>query len=504
MAIDRPGRSAVEESRAAPVEKRARLGARLARGAFVVIWVVLIVFQVGFLWHLGDNLNYLGDSHAEADAMRAAEAYIADGISSHHGLARILYGTRFPEEGSVKDHVERNGQVAEKFSHDFPAELKDRNQWPLTHYPPGAELINGFQARTFGLHPMWRLRLLPVAVGLMGLAYFFRTISLIWGVERSALIAVAVVVLPAVWLWMPTLEFEGYALALVMIQTGLVMRQFWQTEGEGREEIFRAETLIPRGATGSSPQPSPILKGRGRAMAGIGVWLPVALFLIGFVQGWLSWDHFFVVSLLALPWWLLRRGEGENLRWSWLFWMTAPAAAGYALAHVLHAWEVAAELGGWQAALNELLRTGAERGGFTSEEHVSRLGYTGRAIHLYLRWCFKPIRPPNVTFGPFFGLLLVVALCATLFPLRKLTIGGRPGKPPWNLALFWPGKRSPMPALGAALLISTLWLLAMPSHTAGNAHYLVRHMIVFYLCMAMVVARSVHVWRGDTPATAGP
>lgn len=422
------------------------------------MWVALLAFEVWFIWRLDDQINFLGDPHAEADAMRAAEGYIADGLTSHHGLARILHGQQFPNEGTVKDHVDENGQVPEKFSRDFPSQLKQRDQWPLTHYPPGAELINGAMARTFGLRPMWKLRALPTVAGLLGLVFLFQTVRRIWGAERGTLVALAIVIVPNVLLWMPTLEFESYALALLMVQSALLLRQFWFAK------------TIP-------------------------VWLLPTLFVIGFVQGWLSWDHFFVVSLLALPWWLLRRAEGENPSWKWLLWMTAPPCAGYALAHILHAWQVAAELGGWHAAFNELFRTAAERGGFTSEEHVSRLGYTFKSLYRYAWYCVRPYR--NLIFGPFFFLLIIVTAIAVLFPIRRFSLRPRNG-PAWNFAFFWPGKRSPIPPILGAALVSTLWLFAMPSHTLGNAHYLVRHTLVLYLCMAIIVAESLQLRREVT------
>jgi hypothetical protein len=290
---------------------------------------------------------------------------------------------------------------------------------------------------------------------LAGLAILLQTVRRIWGAERRTLVALAIVMVPTISLWMPTLEFESYALALLMIQSSLILRQLWFGKSISR-------------------------------------WLLPTLFFIGFAQGWLSWDHFFVVSLLAFPWWLLRRAEGVDPSWKWLFWMTVPTCAGYALAHILHAWEVAAELGGWHTALNELLHTASQRGGFTSEEHISWIGYTFKAIYRYAWFCLRPYH--NFIFGPFFLLMLILTVIAILFPIKTVLRGrGRV----WNFSFAWPGKRSPIPALLGAALVSTLWLFAMPSHTTGNAHYLVRHMMVLYVCMAIIVAQSIQLQRSS-------
>jgi hypothetical protein len=417
-----------------------------------VIWVLLVGFEAGYLWHLGGSLNYLGNPHAEADTLRAAEAYEADGLGAHHGLPRMLYGERFPRDGTVKDHLDGQGRVVEQFRQGFPPEMADRNQWVTTHCPPGADLLNGAMARSFGLDPIWRLRVLPIVVGLAALAFFFRTVAHVWGMERGVLIALSIVVLPMVSLWLPTLHYEGYAFALILVQTSLLLKRLW----------------------GAAPY---------------GGWFAGALVLVGFVQGWLSWDHFFVVSLLALPWWILRRAEGKNPPLRWLFWMTVAPAAGFTLAHALHFCMVAADLHSWQAAVGELHRTGAERGGMSGGR--SRLGYTTEAIYIYIRWCFR--QNSNFMFGPFFALMLILATPVAVFAETKLALKAIKGGRSWQITLAWPGSRSALPALVAALLVSSLWLFVMPQHAVGNSVLTIRHLATFYLCMTVVVARSLGV-----------
>ena len=354
------------------------------------------------------------------------------------------------------DHVDSEGRVPAKFRQDFPSEMADRDHWVTTHCPPGADLANGLMASAFGLDPIWRLRLLPVAVGLASVAFLFQSVIRLWGIVRGTLIAVAVAVLPTLSLGLPSLHQEGYSVALVFVQTGLLLRTLWE------------------------PERPPRL-------------LPVSLFLIGFVQGWLSWDQFFLVSLLAVPWWLLRRAEGENPSFSSLVWMTAAPAAGYALAHILHFWQVAAELH-LQAAVAELHRTGLERGGLSAA--TIWLRDVLRASVLCLQWSLKPTR---LMFGPFFGLLLMLALPTAIFSVTKLSFSSRKTGRRRHLVLAWPGNRSSLPALVAALLVCALWLIAMPAHVVGNSHYTTRHFITLYLLMAVIVARSLHFPREEGP-----
>ena len=438
---------------------RTRISRRAATGLFTAIWALLLVFQAGFLYFLGDNLDMFADHHVEADTLRASEAYVADGLFSHHGLARILYGSRFPHEGTIKDHLDPEGKVAARFRQGFPPGFEDRNQWPLTHYPPGPDLLNGLQAKLLGPGPIWRLRLLPAAIGLLSLAYLFQTLAAVWGIERASIIALMLAILPMISLWLPTLHYEGYALALVLVQTGLMLRHLW-----------RDRPGLPLCA----------------------VWLSI----IGFLQGWLSWDHFFLVSLLAVPWWLLRRAEGASPSLANLFWMTAAPSLGYALAHILHFWEVAAEIGGWRAAWVELFRTGLERAGVAGGGG-GWFAQTRESLHLYFSWCFNPRR---LTFGPFFGILSLFSMAVAAFSVSRLRLLPRLGNRRLELELKWPGTGNPATALAAALALGLMWLFAMPSFTAGNSHLAVRHLLTFYLCMAVVVVRSLELHYVVAPA----
>ena len=448
---EKPGSASPEEMSAT---SEVGFGPKTARRIFIVLWILLLGFELWYVPHLDGRLNYLGNPHAEADTVRSAEAYMNQGLWAHHGLPRMLYGNRFPKDGTVKDHLTAEGGVVAEFRQGFPPEMADRNQWITTHCPPGADLINGVQAKSFGIDPVWKLRIFPTAVGLIALAFLFQTVTKLWGVERGALISVLVAILPMVPLWLPTLHYEGYALALVLIQTSFVLRRLWLRESTGPVFVL-------------------------------------VLFLIGFFQGWLSWDHFFVVSLLALPWWLLRRADGARPNLVILFWMTAVPAAGFTLAHVLHLCMAVGDLGSWQAALGEFHRTGMERGGMAGG--TSRLKYTGKAVYLYIRWC---LYPSNRRFGPILAGVAALAAVAAIFRRTELSLQ------PWNrqkrvLQMAWPGQHSALPALVAALGVSTLWLFVMPQHVFGNSELTVRHLETFYLCMVVIVVRSFHlVLRG--------
>jgi hypothetical protein len=441
-----------------------------ARVLLVGAFVFLVVVQVIYLVHIGNGLGRLCDPHSEADALRSGEAYWKDGLTSYHGLPRILYGSRFLTNGTVVDHLDTNGLVKPVFRMGFPDRLAECDTWVYTHYPPGPNLLCGVSARLFGFDPIWKLRLLPVSLSLTAVAVFFWMLARVFGTGRAGLIAMACAVLPMVSTHMPALHYEGYSFALLLLQFSLLLHLFWKS-------------------------------------ASLRLWHLPVFFLFGFLQGWLSFDQFFVVGLLPAPLWLLRRAEGARPSARWLVLTVGLLVAGFVLAHVLHFLQVGAELGGLQQAFEEFRRTAGERAGKTGgvvmpklllrilgpiDNHFGYFGSLALGGYYYLR---EILLLRGLQFGPFMLLAILAALPVTTFRTTQIA-GVTSGRQLWaSRWLRWPGPQSVLPALGAALLVSLLWMLVMPAHVVGNHHITVRHLFVFYFCLILVLAKSVSFRR---------
>lgn len=436
-----------------------RTGRSIMRGAFAF----LVLVQFLYLVWIGNGLGKYSDGFSEANLVRAVDGYLNDGLTSHHGLPRILfrYQQHFPGRGMDKDVVGGNGLVKPEFRQGFPDGMADPDQWVYTHYPPGPELLTGIIASVVGLEPLWVLRLFPLGVGLLGTAFFFRTLVRLYGADRAALVAVACVALPLYHTCMPSVHYQGYSFALLLLQISLLLRILW-------------EPAKPRG------------------------WYWPVLFLFGFLQGWLSFDQAFVVCLVPLPLWLLRRAEGVQPKLQWLVASVGLLGVGFALAHLLHFLQVAGELGGIQAALDEFRRTAGERSGRGGTANLPRLlvkylhlksnqfgfsGSLGLGGYYYLR---EVLVLRGLAFGPF----MFLALLAIFFTAR--VAGTKPRRQFWAIPwLTWPGPASVIPALGAAWLVSLLWLFVMPAHVVGNSHITVRHLFVLYFCLVLILAKSL-------------
>src|SRR5438552_17061686 len=80
--------------------------------AFTLLFMALI--QLVLLVKIGNGLSPF-DGFDEADALHSGEAYATDGFTLHHGLPRLLYGSRLRTFGALGNHLETNGLVKASF-----------------------------------------------------------------------------------------------------------------------------------------------------------------------------------------------------------------------------------------------------------------------------------------------------------------------------------------------------------------------------------------------------
>ena len=440
-----------------------------ARRLLVALFLCLVAIQGAYVFQMGNRPGVLTDGFSEANALRAADAYLKDGLSSFHGLPRQAYGTRFSDCGFRAAILEKDGTIQPEMRRCLAPGYADPNRWVYTHYPEGSDVLLAVMGRFLGLDNLRLLRLFPLGLCLLAVAVFFTTLARAFGTGQAVWVALGCLLLPMFHTYLPGLHFQGYSFALFLLQMSLLMHLYW------------LRTDVPK-------------------------WTWVALFLFGFLQGWLSFDQFFVVGLIAWPLWLLRKSEGVvRPKFQLLLFLALPIA-GFGLAHFLHLLQVAGETGGLQPAIMEFRTTATERAGavagtdiipdifkkpvfrtiLQSSEHSPYLRSLTLASYQYLRDCLHPL-----CFQFFPSLPLAVALLLPVLLVGSMRIAVARKK----CTLSWPEAGSPLPALGASLVVSLLWLLVMAGHCVGNHHVTVRHFFVFYFFVVLVLAKSVRIDR---------
>jgi hypothetical protein len=424
-----------------------------ARRIFIFTLGFMVLTQALLLLKIGNGLSPF-DTFDEADAVRSGEAYAKEGFTSHHGMPRILYGSRFPKDGAVWDHVDTDGFVKPIYRQSFPEGMSNPNEWVYTHYPPGPDLWSGVLARCFGLDQLWRWRLAPISFAFIAVIIFYRTLSRSFGVDRGALITAACAILPLANTYMPGLHFEGYSYTFLLLQLSAMIKILW---------------------------------GKSR------FWHWLILFLLGFVQGWFSFDLFFVVCFSFAPLWLMRRAEGNSSSLRLICFGVGLPLAGFGFAHFLHLLQVAAELGGIRQAITELTHTAVDRVGITvGVDQFSYLKSFKQMSYLYIR---EFLRLYNQFFGPFMVLaiaagLLVAGFCRTrlaLLPFRKQI--------QWVIFFSWPGPKKLWLTFMSAFFVCALWPIVMPGANVGNFHIYPRDFFFFYFVLVLAVVKSISFSR---------
>ncbi len=431
---------------------------RTARALLMGCFVFLVIVQGVYIGWLGNGLGPVSDGFDEANAIRSAEAFNKEGFTKHFGLARPNYGNRFPGAGGMAMRAV-NGKLMPRGYEGTPADYAEAT---YIHYPTGAEFFCGVLGAIFGLEHLWLLRLVPALMALAALVFFLKTLIRNYGIQVAAVVACGLVTLPAFQCYFPGLSFESYSFSLLLLELSLLINLF-------------------RGA----PRPRTLVF--------------AVLFLLGFLQGWLTFDQCFVVTFAAVPLWFMERAAERRPSFKTLFFVVFLSGAGFTAAHLLHFYQVALELGSFKLAAQEFTQTAAARSGDEGQMTLPDLLKSPKLAFLHLSdphptysqsliaasysYFRSFVHPLALQFSPQLPLLILVLSWMLLKRGIDLPFAA--------CRLAWPGRGSLVPALLAGVAVSSTWLFVMPAHTQGNHHFVVRHFLLFYLVALLILARSL-------------
>src|SRR2546428_477513 len=203
-----------------------------------------------------NGLSNTADPYSEADALRSSEHYVKFGFTADAGLPNIEYGDRFRRVGSVGGEALFHGVY--------------------TRYPPLPNLLCGLYEVTIGIDRVWLWRFVPVLLTLAATAALFLALEAAIGSLAASAVTVLASAAPMTLSYMHGLHFQGYAHALFLAELALLT------------------TMVLGGAAVTATR--------------LG-----ALALVGFVQGWLSFEYIFIVAGAAIPLALVARHEGRRV-----------------------------------------------------------------------------------------------------------------------------------------------------------------------------------------------
>lgn len=349
----------------------------------------------------------LADSFSEANAFRASESYIENGVTPHCGLPAVLYGGKFAESGFT---------------------VKEPHVWPAyTHYPGGPDLLLGLLRFLTEDHGFGKARAVLVIINSvivsLGVYFFWKVL----GLESALLISLWAILAPAFSRVMHTVHYQGLALSLLFLEVALA---------------------------------SCLLRGRLTASKKM-LW---GLFVIGFLQGSLSFDY--VVLVWLSPWvlWALSEAKRPNLKPAIL--LSTAALLGFCGAHAVHFGQVICYYGSFHVALDDFLRSAVYRSGGVLDGWIEpRLA----ASRLYL---FELVHRQE-----YFGEKSSIAVALTALLICSRLHSG--------------GIRSAVDVIiasGVALLACLAWVWLMLNHAVAHQHFLPRSFFLLYLVPSLAAA----------------
>jgi hypothetical protein len=371
---------------------------------------------------LNDGLSPIANAFSESNSIRAGEGYALRGFTYAWGLPDIIYGARFPDRGDKL-------RVA-------PGKIEAI----YTHYPPGADWLAGLATMLFGPGEISRFRSIPILIGTAGLLVFAGGLLRFFHTHPwKAACAFAVTLLfPMTTNMMHGLHHHGYTTTLYLAQLAVLL------------------AIVADGFKLSR-------------------WQTSALAVLGFLQGWLSFDNFPLVAFSSIPfsiaWWHRRAAETG---WREHAAMLLLPTTGYALAHGLHFLQVAAYFGSLKAAYHDLAGAAAYRSG-QGEPALGGLG----TFELFWRYLVQYV-PRRRFFGT--PLLENLAIFILLVAWSRLWLQRRPPRR-FMLDLRWQA----IPAAAAAVMVGAFWIFVMTQHARHHGNYIPRNFLLAYLLPFLVV-----------------
>lgn len=380
------------------------------------------------LLSVGDGLSPLGDQYSEGAAVRAGDGFAAEGFARTWGLPDVAYGGRFPEHGL-------NG----------PSGVRPDD--PVYHGdPPGPYWYLGLLITLGGPDRLFLYRLISIGLAWVAVAGFAALLARTLGPARAAFVLATCVAAPLFTNLAHGLYNHGPILYLLALEVAVLLHWF---------------------------------AGRGRASAPL-----LALGVLGFLQGLLSYHHGALVALTPLPIALLATPAERPFPTRRVIAAVIVAGATFALAHAIHFGQSVLYFGSVAEAVAEYrFRSGKLYGLADTPWAVAPrwklllFGF-GRTVQAYFRWT-ELLAPASIALA---AVWLGSLVC------RDATSGlvGR-----WYLAFRSGAGWRQLGAVVLAAAITEIWLVLMPYHAINHLPHVGREFFLIYFCMAVSLATTV-------------
>lgn len=396
-----------------------------------VVFGLLFLKELIVLISIYGNVSPIADGHSEANAVRGGASFIDLGLAKNSGLPDICHGDLLPKKGGLAK--ERTGELA----------CPD----VYTHYPPGPEYLVWLGMNVVGKNNWPLIRFIPLFLSLFIGLFYIRTVFIVAGEGLKGLALSLMLILPPMFTnYMHGLHYQQYAFILLQLQIALSL-------------------LFVR---------TPKLK------------YLAMFFVIGFIQGWLSFDYAFLASLFFIPFFIFYSNE-SSLSFVDMIKVCFASGSGFTLAHVLHFQQVVNYFGSFDAAIEDFRSSAQHRAtnagtktNAPSEKFVNVGPLTVMKDYLYRvagRGKYLAVNLINFIWI-IVGLRFVKTLETKKYKMR-----------------FEVTTRDLM-ALLSAIIISAMWSLVMKQHAHIHG-FIARHYYFCYFFCCLIFIRRTSFLKKD-------
>ena len=432
----------------------------------IAVPTAVFILDLRYARSLGSGVSPSADPFSEANAVRAGINYQQDGFLRNAGLpnqggTRYAIGVGFcfvvtaeqaraelvragggewetrPIAEVIEEYQKLAGEATVVIAESGSIECPDL---VYTHYPPGPDYMVGLFLGLFPLDRLWLLRALPLTLTYVGEVWLLWELRKRFGGPLAAIAVGLVSICGAIRLFSHGLHNQGYASALLLVQIAAVLMgvRYWEARTARRLAVGGIATLA-------------------------------------FLQGWLSFDFFFLVVLAALPFLLCERNLNKGTAVALLL---VPFAA-FSLAHALHFAQVAIYYGSITDAAADLLGSAVGRSFGHDADYVGPLPSPVALVLDYLRtYVFLP--------NKFFGWTLPAAMLGVVALVVWSDVRSAAQKE--ALRAFT--------TLLLALFVSSLWVFVMRQHSVVHTHLVPRHFLLLLIVALYVLAAMIQPFLG--------
>lgn len=387
----------------------------------ILVLTLLIVKELVYIQTFRDNVSPIADGYSEANAIRGAINFHENGFLPTSGLPLFNHPTILTEIGNSKDTT------------------------AYTHYPPGPEYVNWFWMLFFGKGQFNLTRyvhmVLSFLIGFYFLQFFFNFVG---GGLRGLVLGLLLCLPPMYSNYMHGLHYQQLAFLILQIQIVVTLLYFK----------------------------------KNKALYLFG------LLIMGFLQGWLSFDFAFLASLHAIPLFILMKDK-LSLRVKHLILPPFLSGIGFTIAHGIHFYQVVNYLGSLENAIKDFTQSASHRANnSTSEAYLANPKYVSAEIGIFS--VAKDFLYRVAGRGKYLAINLInfIWIMLALGFIKKIETK--------KFRFEFDVRTSDVLALAASILVSSMWSIIMRQHAHIHG-FIARHyyFCYFFCCLILVMRTSV-------------